>query len=82
MKWLDNIPLPMLAIAAVFLATAPFGSEPHLWQKLQMLAAGNLAKPIDIFDLFMHGIPLLLLGVRLLRMAMAKFTGEIDPSSD
>ena len=31
-----------------------------------MLAAGTLVKPIDIFDLFLHGTPLLLLVLKLL----------------
>lgn len=68
LKWLDSIPLGILAIMAVFLGLAPFTPEPHLWQKLNMLFAGELVKPIDIFDLFMHGTPAVLLVIRLLRM--------------
>ena len=64
-KILDKIPTPTLAIIAFFLAVAPFVPEPHLWQKLKMLADGTLSKPIDIFDLFMHGTPLLLLTLKL-----------------
>ena len=64
-KLLDNIPTPTLAIIAFFLALAPFAPEPHLWQKLKMLADGTLSKPIDIFDLFMHGTPLVLLMIKL-----------------
>jgi hypothetical protein len=65
--WLDRIPLQMIALPAVLLALAPFVPEPHLWQKLKMLAAGTLHKPIDIFDLFLHGAPLILLVIKLLR---------------
>lgn len=65
--WLDRIPLQMIALPAALLALAPFVPEPHLWQKLKMLAAGALVKPIDIFDLFLHGAPLLLLAIKLLR---------------
>jgi hypothetical protein len=61
MKWLDKIPYTILVPLAVFLALAPFRPEPHLWEKLKMLSAGTLGRPIDIFDLFLHGIPLLLL---------------------
>jgi hypothetical protein len=57
----------MIALPAVLLALAPFVPEPHLWQKLKMLAAGTLHKPIDIFDLFLHGAPLILLVIKLLR---------------
>ncbi|MEJ2454890.1 MAG: RND transporter [Candidatus Thiodiazotropha sp.] len=65
--WLDRIPMQMIALPAVLLALAPFVPEPHLWQKLKMLADGTLVKPIDIFDLFLHGTPLLLLVIKLLR---------------
>jgi len=61
MKWLDRIPYMLLAPLAIFLALAPFLPEPHLWEKLKMLFAGTLVRPIDIFDLFLHGIPLLIL---------------------
>ena len=66
MKWLDSIPLSVLLPLAVVMALAPFVPEPHLWEKLKMLAAGTLVKPIDIFDLFLHGTPLLLLALKLL----------------
>lgn len=65
--WLDRIPLQMIALPAVLLALAPFVPEPHLWQKLKMLADGSLHKPIDIFDLFLHGAPLILLAIKLAR---------------
>lgn len=71
MKWLDRIPLSLLAPVAVLLALAPFTPEPHLWEKLKMLAAGTLVKPLDIFDLLMHGAPLALLGLKLLRRRRA-----------
>ena len=69
LHWLDELPLLYLLIPALFLAMAPWpaGPEPHLVEKLKMLAAGTLVRPIDIFDLFMHGTPLLLLSVKLVR---------------
>lgn len=66
MNLLKKIPLPMLALIAIFLALAPFTPEPHLWEKLKMLGSGTLSKPIDIFDLLLHGVPLCLLAVRLI----------------
>ncbi len=66
MKVLDAIPLTLLLPLAVFLALAPFAPEPHLWEKLKMLADGTLSRPIDIFDLFLHGAPLALLILKLL----------------
>jgi hypothetical protein len=57
----------MIALAAILLGLAPFVPEPHLWQKLKMLAAGTLQRPIDIFDLLMHGLPVVLLVIKLIR---------------
>jgi hypothetical protein len=65
MKWLDGIPMPLLLAVAVFAALAPFVPEPHLWEKLKMLFAGELTRPIDIFDLLLHGLPLVLLLLKL-----------------
>ncbi len=61
----DKIPLPLLAAIAILMALAPFVPEPHLWQKLKMLFAGTLVKPIDIFDLFWHSLPLTLFFIKL-----------------
>lgn len=69
MKWLDRIPFSFLIAAAAILGLAPFQPEPHLWEKLKMLYAGTLARPIDIFDLFLHGTPVLLLIAKLARSA-------------
>ena len=54
-----------LHVIHVLPALAPFSPEPHLWEKLKMLADGTLVKPIDIFDLFMHGTPLVILLLKL-----------------
>jgi len=67
MRWLDHIPLVMLLPLAVLLALAPFTPQPHLWEKLNMLVDGTLTRPLDVFDLFVHGAPLLLLALKLLR---------------
>ena len=72
MKWLDRIPFGTLLIPAVLLGLAPFTPEPHLVEKLRMLSEGTLHKPIDIFDLCMHGTPALLLLLKLVRMKMVK----------
>ena len=72
LDWLDRIPLNFFAFFAIMLALAPFVPEPHLWEKLKMLAAGTLSKPIDIFDLLMHATPLVLLLIRLGRDAMRR----------
>ena len=66
MKWLDKIPYIYIVPLAIILALAPFSPEPHLWEKLKMLFAGTLVRPIDIFDLFLHGTPLVILVMKML----------------
>ena len=73
MSWIDGIPFPLLVVVALLLGLAPFRPEPHLWEKLKMLAAGTLVRPIDIFDLLLHATPVALLLVKLGRMAYLRF---------
>jgi len=40
-----------------------------------MLSQGNLKKPIDIFDLLLHSVPLCLLVARLVRMWLHRQRG-------
>jgi hypothetical protein len=63
---LEKIPYSLLIPLAVVMALAPFFPKPHLWEKLQMLVAGQLRRPLDIFDLAFHAAPLLLLAVKYL----------------
>ena len=64
-RLLDALPLSVLLIASLTLGLAPFVPEPHIWEKLKMLAAGELTETIDILDLAMHGAPWLLLALKL-----------------
>jgi hypothetical protein len=70
MKWLDKIDLVSLLIPAVLLGLAPFSPEPHLIEKLRMLSQGILSRPIDIFDLFLHGTLISLVIVKLARQVL------------
>jgi hypothetical protein len=72
LKWVDKLPVKPLIVVAVFFALAPFKPEPHLFEKLRMLFEGTLTRPIDIFDLFMHSLPIMLLAIRLIRIKMNK----------
>lgn len=63
---LSKLPLSLLLIACLTLGLAPFFPVPHIWEKLTMLAHGTLSRPIDIFDLILHGTPWILLILRLL----------------
>ena len=67
MKFIDKLPLMPLIMISIMLGLAPFVPEPHLWEKLKMLANGELGKPVDIFDLLMHGTPTILLIIKLSR---------------
>ncbi|WP_322989650.1 hypothetical protein [Hoeflea sp.] len=68
---LDQFSWPIVIIACLTLGLAPFFPEPHIWEKLKMLMAGTLIKPIDIFDLLMHAAPFLLAAVKLVAMMLA-----------
>ena len=65
-QWLDMLPWNLIIIACLTLGLAPFFPEPHIWEKLKMLAGGTLTRPIDIFDLLMHAAPFIVAGLKLL----------------
>ena len=67
LRFLDFIPYPVLIIAALLLILAPFRPMPHVVEKLIMLKDGTLRKPIDIFDLFFHLLPAILLFCKVIR---------------
>ncbi|MFP4328217.1 MAG: RND transporter [Paracoccaceae bacterium] len=60
-RFLDSLPWSLVLLVAFSWGLAPFFPEPHVWQKLKMLAAGTLTRPVDIFDLVLHAAPWLLL---------------------
>ena len=67
---LDKIPYKIIIPLAVWMLLAPFRPMPHALEKLNMLLNGTLTKPVDIFDLFLHLFPaliLLLKGIRSFR---------------
>lgn len=61
-KWLGY---PLLIPLAMLLGLAPFYPQPHLVEKISMLMAGTLHRPIDIFDLAWHAWPFGLLAYRI-----------------
>lgn len=72
MQWLDAVPLHIAIMMALTLGLAPFVPEPHIVEKLRMLFEGSLHKPVDIFDLLMHGTPWVLLILKLISLSMSK----------
>jgi hypothetical protein len=67
LSWLDSLSYGVLVPVALLLGLAPFRPKPHLVEKIQMLAQGTLSRPIDIFDLLLHGIPVLILLLKVIR---------------
>ena len=73
---LDRITWPVAILLAGMLGLAPFFPEPHVWEKLKMLAAGDLNRAVDIFDLLMHGAPWLLLVAKAVRQVTGGAAAE------
>ena len=69
LRWLDALPYGILIVFAILMLLLPFRPMPHVLEKLIMLRNGQLIKPIDIFDLFYHLIPTILLIIKLIRQA-------------
>jgi len=67
MAILDKIPYTILIVIAIFMLLAPFRPMPHVVEKLIMLKNGTLTKPIDIFDLFYHLVPTIVLLLKVYR---------------
>jgi hypothetical protein len=65
-KLLEVLNYRSLIIFSVILGLAPFYPMPHIVEKLMMLSKGTLVRPIDIFDLFFHAAPILLLAAKYL----------------
>jgi hypothetical protein len=64
-KVFQRMPLSLLIVLCLSLGLAPFTPEPHLLEKLKMLASSELSELIDVFDLLLHGTPWLLLVIKL-----------------
>ena len=67
----DQLNWGVVILLCATLGLAPF-SPPHIVEKLSMLTKGNLVKPIDWFDLFFHGIPWILLMMKLVLIFVRK----------
>jgi len=77
-SWIHYPPLMILIVAAAFLGSMPLVPEPHLFQKVDMLMAGSLVKPIDIFDLFWHSWPIIWIALRILTLGAANKGAPLD----
>ena len=71
-NWINRTPLVLFILLALTLGLAPFVPEPHVVEKIRMLADGSLSRPIDIFDLLLHGTPWVLLVTKIVMQLKAK----------
>lgn len=76
MRWIDRMPMGWLLAVAIYLAGAPFVPEPHLVEKWRMLFEGTLSRPLDVFDFFLHTVPLVVLALRLWREVQRRRTSD------
>jgi len=64
---LDKIPYSVLIILTVMMLLAPVKPMPYVVEKIIILKNGMLHRPIDIFDLFFHLTPLILLILKIIK---------------
>ncbi|MBW4054278.1 MAG: hypothetical protein HIU83_02525 [Proteobacteria bacterium] len=70
----DLLEYRFLIPLALLLGFAPFFPQPHIVEKVRMLANGTLRRPIDVFDLFWHAWPFVLLAYKLAKDFIGRFT--------
>jgi hypothetical protein len=63
LELIERMPWGLAIILCLTLGLAPF-VPPHLFEKLAMLARGELRRAVDWFDLFVHATPWLLLAAK------------------
>lgn len=61
----DQLNWGMVIVLCATLGLAPF-APPHIVEKVSMLIRGNLIKPLDWFDLLLHGFPWILLILKIM----------------
>lgn len=67
-RLVDSTPLVMFIILCLTLGLAPF-NPPHILEKMQLLFKGQLIRPLDWFDLLLHGTPWIFLVLKLIALA-------------
>jgi len=69
--FVDKLNWVVVVLLCATLGLAPF-SPPHIVEKLSMLIRGNLVRPIDWFDLVLHGFPWILLLLKIIALLLKK----------
>jgi hypothetical protein len=67
----DQLNWGIIILLCATLGLAPF-LPPHIIEKLSMLVKGNLIKPLDWFDLLLHGFPWILVIAKISALSMKK----------
>lgn len=60
-----QIPWSVVLFLCFTLGLVPY-YPPHFLEKLYMLATGRLKRPVDWFDLFFHGVPWVVLVLKIM----------------
>jgi len=76
MRFIQELPFPILILIAVLMLGAPFVPEPHLVEKARMAMNGTLTRPIDIFDVLWHLLPTVLLVWKIVLWRRARAVGK------
>ena len=70
---MKNNNLVLALIATLSLGLAPFVPEPHFFGKVRWVLGGaNGMKPMDWFDLVMHGAPWVWLAFEIVKLVVQK----------
>lgn len=64
LNWIDSIPTGILVFFAIWMLFAPISPEPHLVQKYNWILEGKTFKAIDVFDVFWHVLPSIVLLIK------------------
>ncbi len=64
-QFLSKLPWGIVILLCLTLGLAPY-KPPHIVEKITMLIQGKLVRPIDWVDLIFHGIPWILLILKLM----------------
>ena len=78
---LNKIPWSLVIMACLTIGLAPF-APPHFVEKLQMLWRGTLSKPVDWFDLIMHGTPWFILVLKSSYVMFEKIKSKTSKRQD
>ncbi|MBN2158324.1 MAG: RND transporter [Spirochaetes bacterium] len=60
MQFISRIPWALIIIACLTVGLIPY-NPPHVWQKTVLMLQGRLVNPADLWDLFFHALPWILL---------------------